>query len=63
MDKPIPGSLDLGLASASEARRKLVEGAVYVDDEKAGTDRAPLQSGTTCLIRYGRKKLIRVKVV
>ena len=54
---------DLGLASASEARRKLVEGAVYVDDEKAGTDRAPLQSGTTCLIRYGRKKLIRVKVV
>jgi tyrosyl-tRNA synthetase len=53
---------DLGLASASEARRKIGEGAVYVDDERASDPTAKLEPGRTCLVRYGRKKVVRVSV-
>lgn len=58
------GLRDVGLAqSTSEARRKVAEGAVYLDEERVGPDPPRLMPGRTYLVRFGRKRVMRVRVL
>ncbi|MBL6974998.1 MAG: tyrosine--tRNA ligase [Deltaproteobacteria bacterium] len=56
---------DLGVAvSASEVRRKIKEGAVWVGDERLSMDSVPaLVPGQTYKVRFGRKKVVKIVVV
>jgi len=54
---------DLGIAaSTSEARRKVAEGAVWLDGERVTEAPAPLEPGREYVVRYGRKKVVRIRV-
>jgi len=55
---------DLGVASsASEVRRKLKEGAVWMDGERMSFGDTPmLMPGNSYEVRFGRKKIIRIVV-
>lgn len=55
---------DLGVAaSSSEVRRKLKEGAVWMDDKRLSPDETPrFLPGSTHVLRFGRKKVVRVVV-
>jgi tyrosyl-tRNA synthetase len=52
---------EAGVASGGEARRKIGEGAVWVDDRRAD-DATKLVAGKTYVVRYGRKRVVRVTV-
>lgn len=53
---------DLGLASGTEARRKIGEGAVYVNDQRITDPNMRLYPKNSYVIRYGRKKVIRANL-
>jgi tyrosyl-tRNA synthetase len=53
---------DCGLeASTSQARRDLKQGAVKIDQEKAGDEQLQLEAGE-CILQVGKRKFARVKV-
>lgn len=56
---------DLGVApSNSEIRRKIQEGAVYLDGERVSFELQPrLVAGKTHEVRFGRKKVVKITVV
>lgn len=50
-------------ASASEVRRKIKEGAVWMDDSRMAMDSVPvLLPGQTYKVRFGRKKIVKIVV-
>jgi tyrosyl-tRNA synthetase len=54
---------EAGIAqSSSEARRRIAEGAVWVDDVRATGDGGLLMPGTTYTVRYGKKVAARLVV-
>jgi tyrosyl-tRNA synthetase len=55
---------DLGLvASSSEATRKIVEGAVRVNQEKVASHRHELLAGNTYILSVGKRSFAKIKLV